>query len=223
MPTELNGPPRPVSDVVRKSLDNLDRAHKIAREKLKAAAEVTRRFYDRGSRLHVNEYDVGEQAWLRIDQIREFGKLTDKFHGPYYIVSKWNSGTYRIARAEGEPPKIVHHDRMRKYLNRTDEPMPEYIRVMIDRFNKSKNTTTQTDWNQQETPDEVEIQPSPEVLRKIRKQQTTDDVIADSEPERQAQRAVRLCVVCGKAKFDVSGIFRMIFSDGICHICRGRI
>ena len=108
-------------------------------------------------------------------------------------------------------------------LSRTDEPMPEYIRVMIDRFNKSKNTTTQTDWNQQETPDEVEIQPSPEVLRKIRKQQTTDDVIADSEPERQAQRAVRLCVVCGKAKFDVSGIFRMIFSDGICHICRGRI
>ena len=80
--------PRPVSDVVRKSLDNLDRAHKIAREKLKAAAEVTRRFYNRGCRLHVIEYDVGEQAWLRIDQIREFGKLTDKFHGPYYIVSK---------------------------------------------------------------------------------------------------------------------------------------
>ena len=155
MPTELNGPPRPVSDVVRKSLDNLDRAHKIAREKLRAAAEVTRRFYNRGCRLHVIEYDVGEQAWLRIDQIREFGKLTDKFHGPYYIVSKWNTGTYRIARAEGEPPKIVHHDRMRKYLNRTDEPMPEYIRVMIDRFNKSKNTTTQTDWNHQETPDEV--------------------------------------------------------------------
>ena len=220
MPTKLNGPARPVSETVRKHLDDIDRAHTLAREKLKAAAEVSRRFYNRGHRLHIIEYEVGECAWLRIDQVREFGKLTDKFHGPYFVVTKWGTGSYRIARTEGEPPKIVHHDRMRKYLSRTEEPMPEFIREMIRRFNRSTTVTTQTNWSEEEE-ERVEIAPSLRTRRKIRKQRKTDSEDTDSEQEEEEQDEARVCAVCDEPEVDASGIFHRIFADGICHICRG--
>ena len=223
LPTELNGAPmsaQPISESVRRSLSEAVRAHSIARQKLKAAAEVSRRFYNRGCRLHVIEYEVGERAWLKIEQIREHGKLTDKFQGPYYIVTKWGTGTYRIARALGEPPKIVHHDRMRKYIVREAEPIPDHIQEMIKRFSRNKHGANQTAWDQEELEDGIEMFPSPETLRMIQNDDELDEIIADSEEEQQQRRNAQICVVCGESGFDEYGIFRMIFMDEICHICR---
>ena len=220
LPTELNGPAKPISESVRLNAERTEKAHSIAREKLKAAAEVSRRYYNRGHRVHVVEYEVGERAWLKIEQIRELGKLTDKFQGPYYVITKWESGTYRIARAEGEPPKIVHHDRMRKYVAREEEAIPDFIQAMIQRMNSRKGEETQTSWDDQEFENAREMEPSQEVLQRLQIPGESNESGDEEEDWNAFLRTEQCCALCKNTKLDEYGIYRKIFLDDKCHLCQ---
>ena len=207
LPTVIHEGRMATSDAVQKMVEVQDWAHQKAREKLKAAVETARRYYNRGgARVKEFEYAVGDKVWMKVEQIRDRGKLTDRFYGPYFVISDFGTGTYRIAKEQGEPPKIVHHDRMRKCVERNRAQIPTFILDMIDRFSRKKfiETAAQTQENG-----------------------NNGDVSDDESAERQetgnhnAANVInnRRCEECKQTKFDVYGIFRTILASGLCHIC----
>ena len=74
-----------------------------------------KRNYDR----HTNDetYTVGQFVWLRHDQ-RKKGispKLTNRWDGPFRVITKLSNVTYRIQQTPRTPQKIVHYDRLKLY------------------------------------------------------------------------------------------------------------
>ena len=74
-----------------------------------------KRNYDR----HTNDetFTEGQFVWLRHDQ-RKKGispKLTNRWDGPFRVITKLSNVTYRIQRTPRTPQKIVHYDRLKLY------------------------------------------------------------------------------------------------------------
>ena len=225
-PNEVFPEPRPRNEVVREIQDNLSSAHSIARRRLKKAAEVSRKYYDRGSRLKVNNYVLGERAWLKVGQKRRLeGKFTDKFEGPYYIISTWNTGTYRIKQEENDTPRIVHHDRLRKCVDDEVPPQPDWVARAIVQFGrttkkKKKIQTEMTLMPPRDSEPEDEGRNTSETSSKEESQsEAPHSSDEDDGLEISGPNGLRKCSHCGNGPFDEVGIYRTIRASGRCHIC----
>ena len=74
-----------------------------------------KRNYDK--RTNDETFTVGQFVWLRNDS-RKKGvspKLTNRWDGPFRVITKLSNVTYRIQRSPRTPQKIVHYDRLKLY------------------------------------------------------------------------------------------------------------
>ena len=140
-------PPLYVKNMQRR----MRRIHQLAREKIGHSADIQKRYSDRA--LSMNNYKTGDTVMLK-NYVYQSGikKLQDRYLGPFHMINciGGNSSTYRIARAEGMKPEIVHHDRLKPYIKRADDRPSnnDWVHELAKRFTHGNSTSeigTQTD------------------------------------------------------------------------------
>ena len=120
------------------------------------------------------------------------GKLNARFEGPCFVLTEFDNGTVRV-KEEGQPlrpPKMVHHDRLRRFEQQGVVNVPQLVHDAIASFKKRKTIGVQT-------------QP--------------EDVDTDAGEQRQP---TAVCATCKKNKQDEHGIYRTINSHGECQLCK---
>ena len=108
-------------------------------------------------------------------------------------------------------------DRMRKYVAREEEVIPDFIQAMIQRMNSRKKEETQTSWDDQEFENAREMEPSQEVLQRLQIPGESIESGDEEEDWNAFLRAEQCCALCKNTKLDEYGIYRKIFLDDNVH------
>ena len=108
-------------------------AYEVAREKIGRNVKIQKKYYDRSS--HLIAYKEGDAVMLKdyTPKIRGEKKLADKWDGPLYILDVLSDVNFRVIRSPTHKPKVVHHDRLKRYHHRDDKPDVSWI------LNRSKS------------------------------------------------------------------------------------
>ena len=190
--------PLPLNEHASEIVDHINDAHVTARQRLQVAAETRKRFYDRdlgadGTSRKVRRFQPGERVLLKIsDHHMHMGKLNARFEGPYFVLTVFDNGTVRV-KEEGQPlkpPKMVHHDRLRRFEQQGIVNVPQWVHDAIASFEKRKTVGVQTQ------PQDADID------------------------ARGRRRPSSVCVICKKNKQDEHGLNRTINSHGECQLCK---
>jgi len=213
---------------------NLVFAHELARKRLREAAERSRLYYNRSHKIRKVDHGIGELVWLKVGYMTAWEKkLTDKFEGPYYVITKWASGTYRVVFEEDELPKVVHQDRLRKCVQEIPQPTPDWVKALISQYNRHVLGTAQTQVTEQEMQDhdaeQQRLQDEADAHVSGEEAGESDDPGDGSRGSARSDNPINSdvsadltirCINCMSGKFDKFAIFRHIFRDGVCHLCR---
>jgi len=100
---------------VRKKLEDL---HEVVRKRMDIKSSQTKIWYDQKARKI--QFDVGQKVWF-YNPRRKKGrapKLQSSWEGPYFIVRKLNDVVYCICRSNRSKNKIVHADRLARFVER---------------------------------------------------------------------------------------------------------
>ena len=200
---------KPTNVHARQLLERLETAHATARRHLRQAAESRKRYYDRdidtGRHTRRRYYREGERVLMRLsDHHYYFGKFNDRFSGPFYVITVLNNGLLRIKYDEGSPPRIVHHDKLRRFDDGQRHPVPAWVDASIRAFRNRPGT-----------------------LRRQRNDDDDDDNNDDADDGGQ-QNAGNLsirdvithrCNRCNAETVDDTGILRTTNRDGVCQTC----
>ena len=141
-PMGPNVQPEPVNEHARRIVGHMSDAHVAARDHLRAAAETRKRYYDRdigenGQSRKVRQFTAGERVLLKISGMqRNFTKLSDRYIGPFYIITVFPTGTVRIKDRENGAPRVVHHDKLRRFHEEEAHPTPHWVELSIELFNR---------------------------------------------------------------------------------------
>ena len=125
-------------------------------------------------------------------------------------------GDYRIVGREGQMPQIVHHDRLRKYLEADPAATPRWVTEAVAAFAKR---TFQTKAQQVEDRD-LDQSTGSDTNSSTSGDSESDDSDSDGDTTGVKALNARTCVICKESRFDQQGIFRVIDDDGRCHLCK---
>lgn len=117
--------------------EKINEVHEFARSRLQIASNAMKRNYDIQPNLF--EFNVGNPVWF-FDPTREVGlnpKLQRPRKGPFKVISKISEILYRIQQSPRHKPRVVHHDRLRKYKSRI---LPAWFSSPKDCLKKKKKT-----------------------------------------------------------------------------------
>ena len=187
--------PLPVNEFAEDIVQRMSDAHVITRTHLRESAESRKRYYDRdigvdGVSRKVRQYTEGERVLLKVsDHHRHFGKMNDRFTGPYYVITVFDTGIVRVKEGEDKPPKIVHHDRLRRFLEDAPTPVPEWVQRTIEAFRRKPRSNNSVD------EDSGLVETPVEDLNRV------------------------WCSKCAKGREDEHGILRTMNADGMCQCC----
>ncbi|XP_053378575.1 uncharacterized protein LOC128548173 [Mercenaria mercenaria] len=95
--------------------EKLEKVHNLARKHIAIASDSQKRKYDH--RVSQNSYAVSDLVWLYNPQVKPglSAKLSRRWTGPYHVLKKINDVVYRIQLNRRSKPKVVHHDRLKRY------------------------------------------------------------------------------------------------------------
>lgn len=99
--------------------EKINEVHEFPRSRLRIASNAIKRNYDIQANLF--EFNVGDPVWF-FDPTRKVGlnpKLQRPWKGPFKVISKISEILYRIQQSPRHKPRVVHHDKLRKYKSRT--------------------------------------------------------------------------------------------------------
>ena len=197
---------KPTNVHARLLLERLETAHATARQHLRRAAESRKRYYDRdidtGRHHRRRYYQEGERVLLRLsDHHYYFGKFNERFNGPFYVITVMNNGLLRIKLAENSPPRIVHHDKLRRFDDGQRQPVPAWVDDAIRAFRHR-----------------------PGGLRRQRNDNDDNDRDDDDGQQHAGNLSVRdvitdRCRRCNAETVDDAGILRTTNRDGVCQTC----
>ena len=188
--------PLPVNEHAERIVEHMSDAHVAARNHLRTAAETRKRYYDRdlgenGQSRKTRQFVEGERVLIRVsDHHRHFGKLNDRYVGPYYIVTVFPTGTVRVKKGENHPPRIVHHDKLRRFYEDVVTPTPHWVEQSIELFKRREEE------------------------RKARRAHPHEE----GEALLESTTGPR-CNKCGNPEIDAQGIFRTVNQNGLCQLC----
>ena len=129
----------PANVHARKIVERLQDVQEKARRRLQAAAESRKRYYDRDinhtHRTRCRPYQIRERVLQKVsDHHLHFGKLNDRYKGPYYVITVLPNGLLRVKEDKNKPPRIAHHDRLRRFDDGSRRPPPEWVEEAIQEF-----------------------------------------------------------------------------------------
>ena len=122
--------------------DDMRLAYRIARETIGRNVKIQKKYYDRRSNLIA--YKEGDQVMLKdyTPQIRGHRKMADRWVGPFYILDVLSDINFRVIKSEHAKPKVVHHDRLKRYYARDGKPDVSWV---IANPNRIRNRINQLD------------------------------------------------------------------------------
>ena len=169
-----------------------------ARERLQASAETRKRFYDRdvgvdGTSRRIRHFSPGERVLLKIsDHPMHMGKLNARFDGPYFVLTVFENGTVRVKEEANplKPPKMVHHDRLRRFEQDGTQPVPRWVSEAIASFERRKTVAVQT----------------------------ADDDVDGIDATRPTPHAT--CQTCKRVGQDEHGLHRTLSALLVCQLCK---
>ena len=199
MPTDPAVLPLPVHEHSEKIIEHINDAHVSARQHFKAAAETRKRYYDRdidrdGHNRRKRQYEPGERVLLKVsDHHLHLGKMNDRYDGPYFVITVFDNGVIRVkeeARPD-KPPKMVHHDRVRRFEQEGPLDTPRWVHDAIAAFQRRAAAATQTG---------------------------NQDGLETPNSGCDAPVAVQ-CVSCNQPRIDNYGLIRVFNRQRRCHLC----
>ena len=114
-------------DYAKELRGQIQRAHERAQERAKMSLRRQKKNYDRRATdpgIRKNEF-----VWL-FNPAKRKGvcpKLQLKWEGPYLVLKKLSDVVFRIQRAKGAKPRVVHADRLKPYRGEPLEPWRETL------------------------------------------------------------------------------------------------
>ncbi len=114
-------------------------AHTTARENLKKAAKRQKKGYGEASRNVC--FQRGDWVW-RVYPPVSGGKLRYKNRGPWLVLAKVSSVTYKIQRHAGAEPEIVHVDKLMPYQADFGEELESWLQDEDSGRRRVKGTQT---------------------------------------------------------------------------------
>ena len=103
-------------DYVSDLRECLEIAHDYACRHLQSSANRQKKYYD--IKMSGEPYQTGDFVWLYtpIKQVGVSPKLQIFWDGTYLVLERLSDAVYRIHRSEKSIPKVVHFDRIKKYV-----------------------------------------------------------------------------------------------------------
>lgn len=103
------------SDFANNLEEKLEKVHELTRTHLSIASDSQKRAYDH--RIHKNVFSEGSLVWLYNPSVKpgQCSKLSCKWTGPFTVIKRINDVVYRIQKNARSKPKVVHHDRLKRY------------------------------------------------------------------------------------------------------------
>ena len=98
--------------------DRMHDVHTFARSRMQISSDAMKRQYD--IKANMREFEVSEAVWL-YDPVRKVGlnpKLQRPWKGPLKVITKISDILHRVQESPRHKPRVVHHDRLRKYTRR---------------------------------------------------------------------------------------------------------
>ena len=198
MPDDPTLLPLPVQEHAQVIVQHINDAHVAARKHFKEAAETRKRYYDRevdkdGHNRRRRTYTPGELVLLKVsDHHLHLGKMNDRYDGPYYVITVFDTGVMRVKEAQrpDRPPKMVHHDRVRRFIQEEPKETPRWVHDAIVAFNRRAAATTQTE-------EDIAL--------------SVNDVATPSTSVS--------CVCCKQGRVDKFSIVRTFDYERRCHLC----
>ena len=107
--------------------DDMRLTYRIARETIGRNVKVQKKYYDR--RANLIAYKEGDQVMLKdySPHIRGHRKLADRWVGPYFILDVLSDINFRVILNPNSKPKVVHHDRLKRYHARNGKPDVSWV------------------------------------------------------------------------------------------------
>ena len=118
--------PTTYHEYVKKLKENYVTVFDSTRKALRKSAIVQKKYYDRKANLY--QYKPGQPVWITSHKLAEPGtkKFRREYVGPWWIIDVLSDIHFRIQEFEFSHPRIIHHDRMKPYIFRTETPTPEW-------------------------------------------------------------------------------------------------
>ena len=93
----------------------MQRAHQVAREHLKSAAQCNKSMYDVS--MVLNNYKPGDAVWILSESstVGAAHKLGKTYLGPYVITRNLSNVNFEVQLEPSEKKKVVHHDKLKLY------------------------------------------------------------------------------------------------------------
>ena len=142
MPTKPDTDEKTREQYVKRWEADLRLAYEVARDRIGRSVKVQKKYYDRAS--HLIEYNVGDAVMLKdyTPKIRGEKKLADKWTGPVFILDVLSDLDFRIIRSPTHKPKVVHHDRLKRYHFRDGKPDITWLLNRSKTYKKKLDDTT---------------------------------------------------------------------------------
>ena len=101
-------------EAVDVELERRDEFLAVAREQLMEAQNIMKAIYDKHHRS--SEFNIGDWVWLKLHPYRQltvarraFTKLSPKFYGPFEILARVGTVSYRLRLPDGSQIHDVFH------------------------------------------------------------------------------------------------------------------
>ncbi|VEN59224.1 unnamed protein product [Callosobruchus maculatus] len=122
-------------DYVTNLRRRMDEAHEKVRHNIRTASDRMKMTYDVGS--NETAYQPGDLVWLYNPQERRglSPKLQSSWEGPYEVVMKINDVIYRIKKANGGKPRVVHFNRLAPFAGDNAEAQVRELQQLHPELN----------------------------------------------------------------------------------------
>ncbi|KAK3712549.1 hypothetical protein QZH41_002384 [Actinostola sp. cb2023] len=105
------------SEYVQRLRQRIEVVHNFARDNLKLETDRQKKYYDHRG-VHHNSFNRGDPVWLHNPK-RKKGRCpklqNNVYEGPFLVVGRLDDLTFRIQKGPKTKPKVVHHNRLKKY------------------------------------------------------------------------------------------------------------
>ena len=127
LPTEDQGGPDSYPEYVENLRQRLREVHKIARINLQKAGERQKTQADR--RAYETVYSPGDLVMLHCPAVGKgkTSKLNRPWAGPVVVLKRLNDILYRVKLGPHKTPKLVHHNRLKKFEGET----PDWVKGVL--------------------------------------------------------------------------------------------
>ena len=110
---------------LEKVLKNVTEAQNKAKVQIEKSQQNSKDRYDKN--VQEETYEIGNKVWLWNPTVQKGNvkKLSSLWHGPFTIIEKCGPVNYRLAVENRRIPSMVHHNRLKPYVDRTLPPTEE--------------------------------------------------------------------------------------------------